>query len=108
MRPDDDAASSGRGDLTFCAGRYQLVDKLGGGHGWEAWKVVDRRLARPVTVRTFPAGFQRRGGRGGGAGRVPVPRLARVFDSSTSSSGVALTSAPACGKTGKDQDEPAS
>jgi hypothetical protein len=84
MRPDGDVANSAwERDRTFCAGRYRLVDQVGAGRGWEAWKAVDRRLARPVTVRTFTDGFPPAGeamAAARAASRVPDARLALVFD----------------------------
>lgn len=84
MHPDVGAANSAwERDRTFCAGRYRLVDQVGGGRGWEAWKAVDARLARPVTVRTFTEGFPRSGeamAAARAASRVADARLARVFD----------------------------
>jgi hypothetical protein len=64
-------------------GRYWLVDQVGGGNGWETWKAVDERLARPVTVLTFARGFPRADAAlaaARAASKVPDARLARVFD----------------------------
>jgi hypothetical protein len=84
MRPDDDAANSAWHRVkTFCEGRYRLVDQVGGGSGWQAWKAVDVRLARPVTVQTFDQGFpgaEAAVAAARVASRVSDARLARVFD----------------------------
>ena len=44
---------------TCLAGRYRLVDQTSAGTGWAYWKATDETLARPVTVLTFAAGFER-------------------------------------------------
>jgi serine/threonine protein kinase len=84
MPPDADAAHAARERArTFCEGRYRLVDQVGGGAGWQAWKAVDVRLARPVTVQTFRRDFSRAGAAmaaARAASKVRDARLALVFD----------------------------
>jgi hypothetical protein len=68
---------------TCLAGRYRLVDQTSAGTGWRYWKAIDETLARPVTVLTFAAGFERvtetiTAARA--ASRLNEPRFAQVFD----------------------------
>jgi hypothetical protein len=68
---------------TCLAGRYRLVDQTSAGTGWRYWKATDETLARPVTVLTFAAGFERvtetiTAARA--ASRLNEPRFAQVFD----------------------------
>jgi hypothetical protein len=68
---------------TCLAGRYRLVDQTSAGTGWTYWKATDETLARPVTVLTFAAGFERAAGTitaARAASRLSDPRFAQVFD----------------------------
>ncbi len=68
---------------TCLAGRYRLVDQTSAGTGWTYWKATDETLARPVTVLTFAAGFERAAETitaARAASRLSEPRLAQVFD----------------------------
>jgi hypothetical protein len=68
---------------TRLAGRYRLVDQTSAGAGWAYWKATDETLARPVTVLTFAAGFDRTAGAvaaARAASRVGDPRFSQVFD----------------------------
>jgi hypothetical protein len=68
---------------TCLAGRYRLVDQTSAGTGWAYWKATDEILARPVTVLTFAAGFERAAGTitaARAASRLSDPRFAQVFD----------------------------
>jgi hypothetical protein len=68
---------------TCLAGRYRLVDQTSAGTGWAYWKATDETLARPVTVLTFAAGFERAAEAitaARAASRLNESRLAQVFD----------------------------
>jgi len=68
---------------TCLAGRYRLVDQTSAGTGWAYWKATDETLARPVTVLTFAAGFERAAETitaARAASRLSDPRFAQVFD----------------------------
>jgi hypothetical protein len=68
---------------TCLAGRYRLVDQTSAGTGWTYWKAIDETLARPVTVLTFAAGFERAGETitaARAASRLSDPRFTQVFD----------------------------
>ncbi len=68
---------------TCLAGRYRLVDQTRAGTGWRYWKATDETLARPVTVLTFAAGFERTTETitaARAASRLNEPRFAQVFD----------------------------
>jgi hypothetical protein len=68
---------------TCLAGRYRLVDQTSAGTGWRYWKATDETLARPVTVLTFAAGFERATETltaARAASRLSEPRFAQVFD----------------------------
>jgi len=68
---------------TCLAGRYRLVDQTSAGTGWTYWKATDETLARPVTVLTFAAGFERTTETitaARTASRLNEPRFAQVFD----------------------------
>ncbi len=68
---------------TCLAGRYRLVDQTSAGTGWRYWKATDETLARPVTVLTFAAGFERATETitaARAASRLNEPRFAQVFD----------------------------
>jgi serine/threonine protein kinase len=68
---------------TRLAGRYRLVDQTSAGTGWAYWKATDETLARPVTVLTFAAGFDRAAEAvtaARAASRVGDPRFSQVFD----------------------------
>jgi hypothetical protein len=68
---------------TCLAGRYRLVDQTRAGTGWAYWKATDETLARPVTVLTFAAGFERAAetiSAARAASRLSEPRFAQVFD----------------------------
>ena len=71
------------GPGTCLAGRYRLVDQTSAGTGWTYWKATDEILARPVTVLTFAAGFERAGETitaARAASRLSDRRFAQVFD----------------------------
>src|SRR6516165_1109851 len=71
------------GPGTCLAGRYRLVDQTSAGTGWAYWKATDEILARPVTVLTFAAGFERAAETitaARAASRLSDPRFAQVFD----------------------------
>jgi hypothetical protein len=68
---------------TCLAGRYRLVDQTSAGTGWRYWKATDETLARPVTVLTFAAGFERATETitaARAASRLNESRFAQVFD----------------------------
>jgi hypothetical protein len=64
-------------------GRYLLEDRHSDGSGWAAWKAIDEKLHRAVTVLTFSRGFPRIADTmtaARTASRLTDARLARVFD----------------------------
>jgi serine/threonine protein kinase len=84
--PWPDGSGSGEvlalGDV-LVAGRYRLVERLGGSVGSSTWRAADQVLNRPVMVWTFQPGFCRAGavvGAARAASQLADPRLALVLD----------------------------
>lgn len=63
-------------------GRYRLERELGHGKSSSTWQAFDERLGRPVAVRIFEGGTDRRTltKRAGQAASLTHPRAVRVFD----------------------------
>ncbi len=71
------------GPDVLVAGRYRLVERLGGQGGSSTWRAADQVLNRPVMVWTLPPGFLRAGAvvaAARAAGQLAHPRLALVLD----------------------------
>src|SRR5579864_8627486 len=71
------------GDAVLVAGRYRLVERLGGQSGSSTWRAADQVLNRPVMVWTFPPGFPRADaviGAARAAAQLADPGLALVLD----------------------------
>ena len=71
------------GPDVLVAGRYRLVERLGGQGGSSTWRAADQVLNRPVMVWTLPPGFLRAGAvvaAARAAGQLADPRLALVLD----------------------------
>jgi serine/threonine protein kinase len=84
------AAAGVASDATRIADRYRLEDRISESGQSTLWRAFDDALGRPVTLRTFGAGFVRAAevvAAARAACRVQDGRLARVFDAHVAADG---------------------